>query len=137
MRNWINLITETYVPDDLAEYASSYMRGMGASGHPDAIHHQDDYEWRYEPIYPISHLNTEGFDMGEWMLEEIDMWAEEGQPDRYESEINDPIREPIIVVEIDSKGEIIDGWHRVGGSVLGGRDTIPAVVGILNQRHTR
>lgn len=126
----IDLVTETYIPDDLSEYASGYMRGMGASSHPDAIHKEDAYNWRYVPDYPISNLNPD-VDKRAWMLEEIDMWADEGQPDRYHSEIHDPIEEPIIVVEIDGIGEIIDGWHRTGGSILGGRTTIPAVVGIL------
>lgn len=132
MRNWIDLLSETYIPDDLAEYASGYMRGMGASSHPDAIQHESKYDWRFEPNYPISNLNPE-VDFREWMLEEIEMWAEEGQPDRYEEEINSPIEEPIIVVEIDGVGQIIDGWHRTGGSVLAGRTTIPAVVGILKK----
>ena len=132
MRKWINLLSESYVPNDLEQYASGYMRGMGASSHPDAIQHESKYDWRFEPNYPISNLNPDvGF--REWMLEEIKMWAEEGQPDRYDREINDPIEEPIIVVEIDGVGEIIDGWHRTGGSALSGRTTIPAVVGVLKK----
>lgn len=116
--------------DDLALYTSAYMRGMGASGHPDTQHHHDEYEWRLEKAYPIANLNPE-VDKVAWMKHEIEIWSSEGQPNRYDDEIAGPIREPIIVVEINGVGEIVDGWHRTGGSALAGRDTIPAVVGIL------
>lgn len=130
MRHFINIVSESYIPSDLAHYASAYMNGMGASGHPDACQHEDAYDWRYEADYPIGNLNP-SIDKAEWMKEEIEMWNDEGQPNRYDQEINEPIEEPITVVEIDGVGEIIDGWHRTGGSVLAGRSTIPAVVGIL------
>ena len=129
MRQWINLI-ENYTPEQIASEAGGYMRGMGASGHPDACHHEDDYDWRYEPNYPISNLNPE-VDKVEWMKEEIEMWDEEGQPNRYDDEIKGPIHNPIIVVEINGVGEIVDGWHRTGGSAMAGRETIPAFVGVL------
>jgi hypothetical protein len=132
MRRWIDLLAESYIPSDLAEYASGYMRGMGASAHPDAIRHHDDYDWIYDAAYPIANLNPD-IDKAKWMKDEVAMWADEGDPNRYDSEINDPIEEPIIVVEIDGVGEIVDGWHRTGGSVLSGKETIPAVVGRLRK----
>ncbi len=126
-------LQESYFDDhnNLIAYADGYMRSMGASLHPHAAHPAKDFEWRLDPNYPLSNLNPE-VDKVEWMKEEIEMWADEGEPNRYDDEIKGPIRDPIIVIEIENGvGEIIDGWHRTGGSALAGRTTIPAVVGVL------
>lgn len=103
---------------------------MGASGHPDACHHENDYDWRFEPEYPISNLNPE-VDKIEWMKEEINM----GEPDRFDDLISEPIRDPIIVIEVNDTGEIVDGWHRTVACCLTGRKTIPAFVGVLKENH--
>jgi hypothetical protein len=129
MRNLMKLF-ETYIPNNLAEYASAYMRGMGASDHPVALMHHDALDWRYEPAYPLANLNPE-IDKAEWMREEIRDWTLDGEPDRYDDMTNgQEIIEPIVVVEIEGGvGEIVDGWHRTGSAALCGRATIPAVVG--------
>jgi hypothetical protein len=63
------------------------------------------------------------------MVEEIDMWREEGQPDRYADMFDRPIEEPIIVVEIDGVAYLWDGCHRTGAAVTRGLTDLPAIVG--------
>lgn len=134
MRKLISIVENA--PSVLSVYASAYMRGMGATSHPEAIRHEDEYNWRYEGAYPIANI-APTIDWAAFMDEEIEMWAEDGQPARYEDELTNPIRDPIIIVEVsDGHAEIADGCHRVGACAKTGRSTIPAVVGTLKSPPT-
>lgn len=120
--------------------ASEYHLGMGATIHPEAIKHASEYIWRFERNYPIEKL-SHNFGMtpekwANWMQEEINMWSEEGVNDRYDDELKNDIREPIIVIELPGDSIILDGCHRTGACVMTGRNTIPAIVGVPKENLT-
>lgn len=133
MRRWINLV-EAIVPRDIVAYANGFMRGMGAGSSPESQMDASAFDWRYEPNYPLTNMETlETFKT--FMEDEIQMWVDEGDPNRFDNMIHgQPIEEPVIVIEHGSgigSGELIDGWHRSGATALCGRTTVPAVVGRL------
>lgn len=107
-----------------------YTKGWSIVVHgdpPEAGMPADRYEWHYDPAYPLDRIACGPWD--EWMKEEIKMWAEEGQPDRYDDMFDRPIEEPIVITQVNGQGWLWDGCHRVGASVLQGLKTIPAIVG--------
>lgn len=62
------------------------------------------------------------------------MWADEGDPERFDCILQEPIQEPVVVaVEVNGRAYLWDGNHRVGGSLLTGRKTVPAIVGSLDK----
>lgn len=137
MRQFINIIAEntsprysSATPEELERIASEYCDGMGAT----PVGSAKLFDWKFVQDYPLSDI--EDFDeMAEWMQQEIKMWAQEGQPDRYNDEITNPIREPIILYHSRVKGgQILDGMHRVGGSAIKGAKTIPAIVGTIKKK---
>lgn len=123
-------------PVDLEDYARGYEGACTDIVGPPPNGRASDYEWRYEPNYPMAKFGSSS-EWSEWMREEIKMWAEEGQPDRYDDEVANPIREPVIAVEVDGKATLWDGNHRVGGSAIAARPTIPAVIGTAKPHHTK
>jgi hypothetical protein len=108
-----------------------YTRGFSivVDGPPEASKNAADYQWTYDPSYPVDRIS--GGDWCEWMHDEIEMWREEGHPDRYDDMFDRPIEEPIIITEIDGVAYLWDGCHRTAASVTRGLATIPAVVGRL------
>ena len=137
MRQWINLIAESYwdTPGNLERYADGYMSGMGASGSELASRPASDFDWRLDPQYPIAKLNGDcPLDSYEEMMrDDIRFWGEDGQPDRFADMFDRPIRDPIIAVEDGDKAHVVDGCHRVGACLMQKLDTVPAVVGVLKK----
>lgn len=87
------------------------------------------YTWRFEPSYSILKLTPPADSWAEFMTREIESWSNEGDPHRYDDEVNNPTREPVVIVEVDGRAYLWDGNHRVGGTALGGRSIVPAIVG--------
>jgi hypothetical protein len=87
------------------------------------------FKWRYEPTYPLSKIAYQR-DAIDLFRQDQQAWTEEGEPDRYDDLLNEPIRQPIILVEVGTLSYIWDGNHRVAASLLTNRHTIPAYVGI-------
>lgn len=109
--------------------SAAYYDDQWPEGHP-AAGPASRFEWSDVASYPISKIQDRTRE--EWiafMQEEIDMWAEDGDPDRYEDELRNDIREPVVLVEIDGRAYVWDGNHRIAACVMTGRDTVPAQVG--------
>jgi hypothetical protein len=126
MRRWIALFEH----NDLSAWARGYSCVIP---HPpaEAIHPYTDYDWTYDPAYPVADIA--GGDWTEWMKDEMEMWAEEGEPTRYDDMFDRPIMDPIILVEINGVGWLWDGCHRVGAASMLGQTTLQAVVGRLKR----
>lgn len=113
-------------PEHAAHAASFYndQYRPGEPGHADPR----QLQWLMVPNYPVARLNdAPGVD---WFRAEQEMWAEEGQPDRFDDMLDRPIDEPIVVYDTPSGGWIWDGNHRVGACVTRGAATVPALVGV-------
>lgn len=121
----------TATPAELEQAAYAYQGAMFEPGTPQGKP-ASAYVWRFEPAYPLakwensvdSHANWRT-----WFADECKMWADEGQPDRYQDIVDEPIYEPVIAVEIDGIPYLWDGSHRVGGSVVAGHAALPAIIG--------
>lgn len=99
-------------------------------GHP-AAGPASRFSWHFATSYPIARIQDRtDAEWRDWMLAEVRMWAEDGDPDYWNDEIRNPTRDPVIVVEIDGRAHTWDGNHRIGGSVLSNRETVPAIVGV-------
>src|SRR5688572_5870420 len=85
--------------------------------------------WHYEPNFPIDRIANKR-DALELFTSDREAWTEEGEPDRFDDMLNEPIREPIVLVDTGTIGYIWDGNHRVAASILTNRSTISAYVGI-------
>jgi hypothetical protein len=132
MRKWIALFEtsyETYTQDDFHQVVAT--NSCVTPAPREAEFPKEAYHWTYEPNYPLDRL---GDYWEEWWEEELKMWADEGQPDRYDDELKNEIREPIIAVEVDGKGYIWDGCHRTAASIVTGRKTIPAFIGRIKDQ---
>lgn len=134
MRKWINIICES---PDFSSYSNwsqeDFIRDAGAwsivvpGDPPEAGMPAENYVWHFDPAYPVAKLA--GGDWGQWMKEEIKMWADDGQPDRYDDMFDRDIYEPIVITEVDGQGWLWDGCHRTGAATLRGLTTLPAIVG--------
>jgi hypothetical protein len=82
--------------------------------------------WEYDPAYPVEQLEAPD---AKWFHNEVKMAAEDGLNRDWDTMLDTPIREPIVVHENGGKGYIWDGYHRAGASVAKGAKTIPAIVG--------
>ena len=128
--------TAQFSEDQLQDIAKSYAGSQG----PDL--RAEDLAWRYEANYPLEKVcgageNSRG-DWLSWYAEEKEAWQAEGTyPNRFEELEKywktDP-DDPIVIVEIDGKGHLWDGAHRVGISHLFQRPTIPAIVGTVKTK---
>lgn len=116
------------IPQDLNEYASFHEGACYDVYGPPPNGLASDYHWRLFAEYPIEKIDSPT-ELARWMREEIKMWAEEGQPKRYNDMFTSPIQEPVVLIEHEGKAYLWDGWHRCGASALRGLATVPAVVG--------
>lgn len=114
----------------LNRYAADWQGACGTSdqtGYKSA----EAYDWVFCPDYPISRLELGVKGMAVWMHDEILMWADEGQRDRYADMLGEaPIEDAVVVGDAGGRGYIWDGWHRCGACAIRGVSTVPAVVGI-------
>ena len=88
------------------------------------------FSWHYDPKYPLGRI---AYTRGVIELFQSDQraWVEEGEPDRYNDLLKEPIQQPVILVELGGLTYIWDGNHRIAASLLTHRTTIPAYVGTL------
>jgi hypothetical protein len=110
-----------------AAHAASFCCDQYSPGEPG---HADPktLQWFSVPDYPIARLNdAPGAD---WFRDEQEMWADEGEPERYNDMLDRPIFVPIVVYETPDGGWLWDGNHRVGACAIRGLATVPALVGI-------
>jgi hypothetical protein len=129
MRKWIALFESfdwsKLSPEQLLDQARAH--GLVMPGPTEAMLKAVDYDWHFEPAYPVVRICLS--DWEEWWKEETEMWAEEGQPDRYADMLDRPIEEPIIVVDVGGKGYLWDGCHRTAAATVRHLPTLPAIVG--------
>lgn len=109
-----------------AAYAASFVNDQYSPGDP-GYADAKSLQWWSVPDYPIARLNDAPD--ASWFKDERDMWADEGQPDRFDDMLDQPILCPIIVYDTPSGGWIWDGNHRVGACVSRGLTSVPALVG--------
>lgn len=96
----------------------------GETGHAPT----ESLQWYLVEDYPLSRI---AFCPDEaWFAAERKMHAEEGRPEMYDDMFSGPIHTPIIVRQDGDLGYIWDGWHRTGASVVLGRTSIIALVGV-------
>lgn len=89
------------------------------------------YNWHYIEAYPIDRITDKPTDWVEWLKEEQAMWAADGDPERYDGLLNEPIREAVCLIDIEGFGGYLwDGYHRTAATVTKGGKTIRAIVGI-------
>lgn len=91
----------------------------------------DTFFWEEIKEYPVQKFNE--MSLTEWLLwfkAELEIWAQEGQPDRFDDMLNEDISTPVIGVDLGDKGIYIwDGYHRIAASITAGRSFIPAIIG--------
>lgn len=112
-------------PEELLREAAGYQHDNHSPGDP-GYAEAAELEWVYDPAYPVSRLDAPD---AEWFANEVKMAAEDGLNRDWDTMVAEPIREPIVTHENGGTGYIWDGYHRAGGSVAAGRETIPAIVG--------
>ncbi len=111
-----------------------------ARGYEGAIQNEraSDFDWKFVPDFPLEKVQFQPGDGGttpegwaDFLRDEIKMWdEEEGQPDRFNDLLEEPIREAIIVhLGEDGMGYLWDGCHRTGATATKGLPTIAAIVG--------
>ena len=66
----------------------------------------------------------------DWFALEVTMWAEEGDPKRFEDMMSGPILEPVVILEREGVAYVWDGNHRIGAAITRGLATISAYVGV-------
>ena len=119
---------------ELVIYASHWENAMYGEddlmGRPAA-----EYDWTTVD-FPISDIESAPEDWVAWMKEEIAMWVDEGQPDRFDDMFDQPIRDKVVLVVDAGRGFLWDGYHRTGASVMKGETTVRAVIGTLRPEHT-
>lgn len=98
--------------------------GEGEVGHAPT----ESLQWYVVDNYPLNRIWNRPD--AEWFAAERAMHAEDGRPEMYDDMLSEPILEPIIVRQADGLGYIWDGWHRTAASVVLGRDSIIALVGV-------
>ena len=86
------------------------------------------FSWREEPNFPIDRIAGK-HNIVQYFERDQKAWAEDGDPGYYDDMLNEPIQEPVIVVQIGGLAYLWDGNHRIAASILTGRTTIPAYVG--------
>lgn len=99
-----------------------------ASGKP------KDYEWKYEPKFPVASLKKIRSDWPAWFKAEGEEWiynhGPEERKDHFDKWSQEPELKPIMLAEgTDGKLHIWDGHHRIGKAVTIDMKTIPAIVG--------
>ena len=109
---------------DLEERAQQYADQFEA-GHP-AAGPASRFGWTLEMI-TIDQI-TDAPD-ADWMKAEIDMWAEEGEPDRFQDLLTEEIRSPVVAVAVEGGLFLWDGLHRIGALAMTGRKEIQAMIG--------
>lgn len=110
-----------------AQEAASYQGMTHNQGEP-GYAESKELRWLEVSDYPISRL-VDATD-AKWFKEEREMWAEEGQPERFDDMLDSEIHSPIIIFDDGHHGYIWDGYHRVGATVTRGVATIKAIVGV-------
>ena len=61
------------------------------------------FRWTYQPAFPLDRISGSSQEWQSWYARELQMWAEEGTPERFDSleswELSAPWEEPVIAVE--------------------------------------
>ena len=120
-------------PDKLTQIAAGYEYFMFDRDDPRG-QPAKDYNWAFtEKLSLGDFLDSDDIWTENWK-EEIEIWADEGEPDRFDDLMDgSPIREAVIVVMHEGRPHLWDGWHRVAAQKYIGKDTTPAIVGTLKQ----
>lgn len=106
-------------------YADQYRDGEPGHASPEML------TWLHVPDYPISRLR-DAVDK-KWFAAEVQMWADEGEPDRFADMLTEPIRSPVVIFDDGQGGWTWDGNHRIGARLTTGESTIDATVGISSE----
>lgn len=125
-RGWYGPRTVEVCAPDVAALAKIFSNQY-IEGEP-GFARADDLAWIEVSDYPIARL-ADAPDAA-WFAEERAMWAEEGQPDRYDDMLDREILCPIVVYDNGLSGYIWDGNHRIGALVTRERTTVSAWVGV-------
>lgn len=98
--------------------------GPGEPGHADpwSLH------WLRVDAYPIARL-ADAVD-ADWFEAERRMWAEDGDPERFDDMLDEPIRERVVIFDDGQQGHTWDGNHRIGATCFRGGATVAALVGV-------
>jgi len=91
----------------------------------------ESFFWEELSSFPLTRFNEMGSaEWVKWFRTEQDIWTEDGQPDRYDDMLNEEIEIPVIAVELENGDiHIWDGYHRIGASIVAGRESVPAIIG--------
>lgn len=120
----------TCTPEQLRAEADGWLDANYVPGEPGYCH-PNAATWTYEPHYDVSkllHLLPDQWP--EWFRQEQADAADDGREGYYNSMLDRPITEAIIVLERDGKGYIWDGWHRTGATVTRNLTGLRAIVGL-------
>jgi len=114
----------------LIEYAALWENAMYGENHP-AGRPAAEYCWQIQD-FPIEHIADAPEDWEQWMRDEMKMWADDGDPDRFSNMFDRPIHEEVCLVKIDSMHAVLwDGYHRTAARHMLGEKTVKAIVGTL------
>ena len=116
--------TETQLRKDAASWRGNiYNRGETGDCDPNKA------SWQFIADFPLALLHHLSDNWPAWFDDEIRMDEVDELNRGYRAMLREPIIEAIVVVMVDGKGYIWDGWHRTGASISSGRTTIRAIVG--------
>lgn len=119
----IHAIVATADSVETATYFSDQYE-PGQAGYADP----KDLAWVEISNYPVSRLRDAAD--AEWFAREQKMWADEGDPDRFEDLLTEPIHTPVVIYDNGTDGWTWDGNHRIGATVTKGEEAIMATVGL-------
>ena len=90
-----------------------------------------DLHWSLVLDVPVALLAPLVDDWRAWFDAELAMFNEEhpGRADAYRSLMDEPLDDPIVITVEPARTQIWDGWHRTATRIIGGAETIPAIVG--------
>ncbi|MFW5872262.1 MAG: hypothetical protein ACOCUT_04070 [bacterium] len=103
-------------------YDNQYSEGDEGYINPEKL------QWIEILDYPIERLHDAPD--AKWFIAEQEMWAKDGQPERYNDMLDREIVDHIIVYDNGEGGYIWDGNHRIGARLFLGETTVKAFVGV-------
>jgi hypothetical protein len=137
-RETIDYFESRLTSEELEGHARMYEGALFADDDPRGGS-ASEFEWIFDPAFPVDDIHAPSCGWQAWFDQEIKFLHEELDGARTWKRLSEEeIEEAIIVVREAGEAWIWDGSHRTAGSVVAGRSTIPAIVGVRQYvpRHT-
>jgi hypothetical protein len=119
--------TQEQLLEEVEVWSDQYREGE--AGYLEPVH----ATWTADNHYPLSLIAPTPEKRQDWIEfidAEVKMWAEEGEPDRFDDLLDGEIHTHVVILVRDGEHYVWDGNHRVGAAIKAGATTIPAIIGV-------